>query len=55
MKTIEVSKICSDLKCRRVAVVARKCGDMWVSRCAFHENKTISMDFDKILTEKKGR
>jgi hypothetical protein len=46
--TIAISKICSDVRCKRVGVVAQRVTDFWVTRCTEHMGKPIEIDFHKV-------
>lgn len=42
-----VSRICCAKGCNRVAVIAERVSDFWVSRCRKHINQQITLDPDK--------
>lgn len=49
---VRISKYCSNKGCRRVGVVANRLSDFWVVRCDQCQGKEITLDIDKMLSEK---
>jgi len=49
---IRIPKFCVNKGCRRVGVVAKKLSDFWVVMCEECKGGTITLDFDKTLSEK---
>ena len=49
---IRIPKFCVNKGCKRVGVVAKKLSDFWIVLCDECQGKTITMDANKILSEK---